>query len=193
MDLHQRFRLTFLVAIGLVSSLAPPRPSPQAPPAVDQQAALLAAVNAARARNGRAPLALHPALSAAAAWQASACAARGTLTHVGPDGSWPWDRAARFGYGSRNVSEDAAAGQTSAAQAAADWMNDKPHRTILLGPWTQMGGAMARGKVWGNYWFVDFGTPGPAAAPLPLSPEGGIYRRPDGSILIPGREKGGTR
>lgn len=139
------------------ASVPPPAPFPSPNPD-SVQAALLAGINAARVRRSLPPLSVHPSLTAEVRLFAGEIATLGQLTHRGLDGSWPWDRAEREGYPSRNVSECIAAGQTSAAQAVTDWMNDPPHRDVILGPWLHFGGAVASGSPWGLYWVTDFGS-----------------------------------
>lgn len=134
-------------------------------------------VNAARAAHGLHPLAIDNRLAAAAWDQGRDCFLMGSLSHRGLDGSWPWDRMARYGFPCRAAGENAT--QTlerggsvlppdpalialSARQAVSDWMTADPwHRANVLGDWTVMGCAAvpATGRyaaVGGTFWVVDF-------------------------------------
>jgi uncharacterized protein YkwD len=121
---------------------------------------LLALHDDARRAAGAGPLAVDERLSAAALVQARDCAARRALTHVGRDGSWPWDRATRAGYRWSEVGENAAAGQRDAREAVRDWLGSPGHRRNLLDPaFVHLGAAFADAGDGTRYWIVCFGRP----------------------------------
>ncbi|THC44296.1 CAP domain-containing protein [Massilia sp. Mn16-1_5] len=132
---------------------------------------ILDAVNAARAvpRNcgerafGAAPaVAWNDALAAAALAHSRDMAARRHFGHQGSDGSMVASRATRSGYSWRLVGENIAAGQTSAAEAVAGWIESPGHCANLMNPlFTEMGAGydISRAKLPGFvYWTQVFGT-----------------------------------
>lgn len=110
---------------------------------------ILAAVNAARAVprdcgarafGAAAPLAWDEALGAAALAHSRDMAARRRFAHQGSDGSEAATRATRAGYSWRLVGENIAAGQTSAQEAVAGWIESPGHCANLMNPaFTEMG------------------------------------------------------
>jgi uncharacterized protein YkwD len=102
-----------------------------------------------RAQNGLAPLAPCGPLIAAAQAHANDMSANGFLGHYGTDGSNWIARVNRNGYGSGNVGEVVAQGQTSVDQVMGTWMSSADHRNILLFPSDQhVGFAYANGNYW---------------------------------------------
>jgi hypothetical protein len=118
-------------------------PSPMPPAPID-------ALNAARVANGLPALALSPDLEAAATNWAASMAAAGTLSHGDFSGRL-W--AALPGV---PIGEDVAEGYATADAAVAGWMDDPPHRAILLGDYDAAGMASARGRDGNLYWVADF-------------------------------------
>ncbi len=120
--------------------------------------AVLDDVNAARVQNGLPPLAVSPALSAAAQQHVDDVVANGNWGHYGSDGSNVQMRAARAGYPSSWVSENWVA-VPSPERAISWWMNDWIHRVNILTPhWEEIGvGATQAGN---GYWVLvtDFGN-----------------------------------
>ena len=132
---------------------------------------ILDAVNAARAvpRNcgdrafgAAAPVAWNAALAAAALAHSRDMAARRHFGHQGSDGSMVASRATRAGYSWRLVGENIAAGQTSAAEAVAGWIESPGHCVNLMNPlFTEMGAGydISRAKLPGFvYWTQVFGV-----------------------------------
>jgi len=132
---------------------------------------ILDAVNAARAvpRNcgerafgAAAPLAWNDALATAALAHSRDMAARRHFGHQGSDGSMVAARATRAGYRWRLVGENIAAGQTSAAEAVAGWIESPGHCANLMNPlFTEMGAGyeISRAKLPGFvYWTQVFGV-----------------------------------
>lgn len=95
---------------------------------------LLVAVNEQRARRGLPSLRPHPELVAAARAHADDQAARGTVTHVGSDGSAGSERVTRAGYSWATTGENVAGGYDDPAEVVAAWLDSPPHRAILLEP-----------------------------------------------------------
>lgn len=148
---------------------------PMAPLALPGQAAagrqILDAVNAARA-TGRtcgtrafgpaAPLAWNGTLAAAAQAHSRDMASHRRFAHQGSDGSEVGARAARAGYQWRMIGENIAAGQTSAEEAVASWIDSPGHCANLMNPrFTEMGAGydISRARMPGfAYWTQVFGT-----------------------------------
>jgi uncharacterized protein YkwD len=126
---------------------------------------VLAAHNKVRAEEKLPPLSADPKLTAAAKAHAEDMAKHETMTHEGTDGSTPAQRIERQGYHARASGENVAEGQTSAESVMRTWLNSPPHRKNILGPYSQVGIAVARGKGGEPYWAVDFGTPWPVLDP----------------------------
>lgn len=97
-------------------------------------AAVLAEMNAYRASQGLRPLALDPRLVQAASDRATDMFARHYFNHVSPDGAQPFDAALRRGYDYVKIGENLAAGQRSAREVVADWMQSPGHRANVLEP-----------------------------------------------------------
>lgn len=108
------------------------------------------------------PLTLSPVLTAAAAVHSLDMAERGTPSHRGSDGSDSGERITRAGYGWRGSGENVAAGQRSAEDVVAAWLDSPGHCATLMEPkFTETGiaFALAPGKNPDVYWTQVFATP----------------------------------
>ncbi|MEY9988839.1 uncharacterized protein YkwD [Streptomyces sp. V4I8] len=115
--------------------------------------------NRERTRAGLRPLAVDPALTAAAQTYSSDMATRAFYSHTSPEGSQPWDRAAAAGSRMRAIGENIACGQRSPAEVVEGWMNSPGHRAnILKRDFTHIGIGFAGGGPAGTYWTQLFGA-----------------------------------
>jgi uncharacterized protein YkwD len=110
------------------------------------------------------PLSLSEVLGRAARTQADDMARHGSLSHAGSDGSTPAERATRAGYRWKLVGENIAAGQPTAEQVVAGWLESPGHCANIMDPaYAEMGVAFAyeaRSEK-DIYWSQVFGTPAP--------------------------------
>lgn len=136
---------------------APPGPAPTPGPTPSIALALLDAHNAERRAARLAPLTLDVRLVAAAQAHSDWMAGTGELTHLGADGD-PWARITRAGYRYFAASENIGFNERSVAEVVAAWMASPGHRDNILGPYTQMGGAVATGAK-GPFWTCCFARP----------------------------------
>ncbi|MFC5459707.1 CAP domain-containing protein [Massilia niabensis] len=133
---------------------------------------ILDAVNQARARprncgtrafGAAAPVAWNGALAAAAVAHSRDMATNRHFEHKGTDGSEVGARAERAGYRWRLIGENIAAGQTSAQETVAGWIESPGHCANLMNPaFTEMGAGydIRRAKMPGfAYWTQVFGVP----------------------------------
>jgi uncharacterized protein YkwD len=134
-------------------------------------AALLAAHNRARAKEGRKPLALSAKLCEAAALHARDMAEHHQLEHKGSHGSTVPDRVKRLGYHFVEVGENIARGESTVQEAMDTWMNSPGHRKNILADFSEMGGARADDDNGVAYWCVDFGAPIPRLKPAEAAAE----------------------
>jgi uncharacterized protein YkwD len=133
-------RTILLLLLAMLMAL----PARAADPALQQ--AMLAEVNAIRARAGRAPLSLDARLSRAALAHSIDMLNRNRLGHGGGDGSDPGARITRAGYAWRSYRENVGAGYPDLRQAMAGWMGSPGHRdNILAADVTQIGLGFAAG------------------------------------------------
>jgi Cysteine-rich secretory protein family len=110
--------------------------------------------NQERAKNGLSPLKINAELNYAADKYAEEMSKRRVLSHTGPDGSKPWDRAETVGYEARMMGENIAAGQRTPEQVVKGWMDSPGHRAnILRSQYTDIGVGF-----YNNYWVQDFGS-----------------------------------
>jgi uncharacterized protein YkwD/stress response protein SCP2 len=115
--------------------------------------------NRERTRAGLRPLAIDPALTAAAQAYSADMAVRAFYSHTSPEGSQPWDRAATAGSPMRTIGENIACGQRSPAEVVEGWMNSPGHRAnILKRDFTHIGIGFAGGGPAGTYWTQLFGA-----------------------------------
>ena len=111
---------------------------------------LLAAVNAARAAAGVAPLTATAPLASAAAWQSQVLAQAGYLDHTSPDGSTLVDRLARVRWHGTSAGEDLAVA-SAPTDAVVMWLGSPGHRENLLRPtFHTVGLGVARG-MWNGH------------------------------------------
>lgn len=142
MDLSRLAPPALVIALGAVIGM----PAPAKEPSVvttsaglsATESAIVARTNQERARRGLAPLSADPALMAGARRQAAWMARNRTLAH------------------GQGVTENIAMGQSSAAEAVADWMRSDGHRANLLGAHTRIGVAVARAADGTAYWCQQF-------------------------------------
>ncbi|WP_299730147.1 CAP domain-containing protein [uncultured Tateyamaria sp.] len=124
--------------------------------AVQADPAILAAVNAERASQGRAALVYDTRLEAAARAHGQDMAARGFFSHTGSDGSDIGDRLRRAGYAFCFGAENIAAGQRNLSDVMASWMGSRGHRKNILHRKARAVG-VARAK--GNRWVMVLAAP----------------------------------
>ena len=137
----------------------------------DVAARVLALVNAARGESRRCgrrrldavpPLTLSRALTEAAQHHADDMAGPAAFDHRGSDGSQPPERVSRTGYRWSATGENIAAGQTSADEVVAAWLDSPGHCANIMGPqFTEMGVAyaLAPSESPAIYWAQVFAAP----------------------------------
>ena len=92
----------------------------------------LALVNQARATAGCGALVVNAQLQAAAEGHATAMAQQNFFGHTGADGSKMQGRIGAQGYSGRKLAENIAAGQPSAQEVVAGWLNSAGHKRNML-------------------------------------------------------------
>ncbi len=186
--------LIAFVLPALVSA-APARLSPAKSSAYE----LLDAVNALRASHGLAPYQSNPILMGIAQAQAEYLLSAGIMTHIGPDGSRPYQRALAAGYmvaGDLSqggfFSENITAGSAQTAEEAVQvWMGDAPHLNTMLSTTLQDAGAGVAVSGYTYLYVLDAGlsTGGTPVAYTPVHPIQNTPAiipntpNPDGSIV----------
>jgi hypothetical protein len=100
--------------------------------------ALIDAVNSLRIANGLPPYEINNTLMSIAQSHSDYQASIGQVTHVGPGGTRPRDRAANAGYGGGAtffISENIAGGTDLSVDGAISmWLGDDPHIQTMLSP-----------------------------------------------------------
>lgn len=109
---------------------------------------IISAINNYRAQNGLSPLTPNALLGSLAQGQADYQASIQTVTHTGPGGTSPQDRAASAGYGGGNffyLSEIIYGGyQSGVYDALSWWQNSSLHNGIMLASrYTEIGAGIA--------------------------------------------------
>lgn len=155
-----------VLALGLLalSGCYPPVIAVAGPEGCGREPAggVVAAVNAARAERGIAPLRLESRLMAAAARHSADMAAHEFMAHTGSDGSSLGQRALDAGYEPGGVGEVVAAGHSTPAAVVAAWLRSRRHRDILLLPdLVHIGPACAVSARGALFWTVMVGAPPP--------------------------------
>ena len=145
-------------------------PAPVEQLQVSPTAEVVAMINASRQQAGLAPLAVHPALEAAAGSHSVDLAAEGSCLHEGSDGSTPEQRMRAAGYGTP-LGEIVSCGQASATRAVEAWLASDLHRALVeCTDCAEFGvGYDASTGGFRHYWTVNFGRPAViGSAPLSL-------------------------
>ncbi|NJL54337.1 CAP domain-containing protein [bacterium] len=147
---------------------------PQQPPAPSNPAAgneacaefaghaqtMLTLVNDARAQAGAPPLALDPALNAAACRHTLDMVNNNTFGHTGSDGSSMGQRIRAAGYVGVTAGENVAAGSPDPQVSFNQWMNSEGHRRNILNPEFRFMGlshVYSANTDYGHYWTQTFG------------------------------------
>ncbi len=116
--------------------------------------------NRERQNAGLAPLRLNAKLARAARVHSENMARLERLDHV-LEGKGPSERLADVGYTSLGWGENCAAGQRTAADALASWMQSPGHRgNILNSSYTEVGVGIAASAAGGLYYTQVFARPG---------------------------------
>ncbi len=190
---------TIVAILLLLFALKPPQPVEANSCAME----LIRLVNQMRAQHGLPPYRVNPILMAVAQAHSDYQADTHTMTHIGPGGTHPRDRARAAGYGGGAtvfVSENIAWGYTlSPAAVIQMWTEDQPHLNTMLGPnYRDVGAGCAKASDGATYYTLDAGyyigepsnptssngKPYPTATVvLPVAPYIRSTPRPDGAII----------
>jgi uncharacterized protein YkwD len=128
---------------------------------IDYIAQTLSLLNNARAEAKLTPLNINGQLSAAAQGHSDDMACNNFVGHAGSNGSSVQVRMASSGYVASSLGEVIFASGTP-QDAVKWWMNDKPHRDIILDPKVVdvgIGYSYLPGTAYGSYYTVDFAAP----------------------------------
>ncbi|MGW7384352.1 CAP domain-containing protein [Streptomyces sp. NPDC054794] len=135
-------------------------PKASAPVTVSASAAaeaeVLKLVNAERAKVGCSPVSANSSLTELAESFSKDMALRDFFDHTDPDGSTPWDRAAKVGIAGLG-GENIARGQADAAAVMDAWMNSPGHRANILNCDFKTLGVGVHLGAGGPWWTQDFG------------------------------------
>jgi uncharacterized protein YkwD len=119
----------------------------------EEELNFLVQINALRAQNGDAPLAVDPILQQTARAHSIYMANLDFLTHDEPDPNLTsWDRIHNAGGDFNLTGENIACGNTDAAATYLQWLNSPEHLENMLLPTFQFIGI----AVSGDYWTTDF-------------------------------------
>jgi uncharacterized protein YkwD len=166
------------LAIALLSWAVPPGGAQTAgacPVSADDQAvdaqeqALLGLVNQYRQSYGKAPLAMHPAVTTASAWFSRDMASKNYFppTHVDSNGRAVDQRLTWCGVTYVNWAENIYAGSADAQSVFNAWRASSTHNANMLRDGVTSAGvarAYAAGSAYGWYWTLDLTDTAPAAA-----------------------------
>ena len=148
-----------LLLLGVLLTLGL-RPLPRAAQ-TETPSQVIAAVNAFRTANGLPALEVDYALMGAAQAHSDYQASIGQVTHTGPDGSRPIDRAYAWGFGNGAtafVSENIAGGYKVTIQVAIyEFWQDEAHLHTMLNPNARFIGAGVATSGSSTYYTVDTG------------------------------------
>jgi len=137
-------------------------PTPLPNPHLDVIVELLNRTNALRAENGLPPYRLNDLLNAAARRHSDDMASTGRIDHTGADGSTARQRVLDTGYPAQFVGENIYGGQVTVDDAWNYWVNDPPHRAVLLNAqYVDMGISVVKGK--GGWYFFTMDVARPIA------------------------------
>ena len=119
-------------------------------------------VNEFRASKGLATLAVSDTLTFSAKWMAQDMAVYNYFSHTSLDGRTPTERMADAGYPATTTwaGENLAAGQTTARDVLAGWINSPGHYAVLTNPHYRaigLGRAYSAGSTYKTYWAANFG------------------------------------
>jgi uncharacterized protein YkwD/LysM repeat protein len=141
--------------------------------------ALIDAVNTLRLNNGLAPYRIDNTLMSIAQSHSNYQASIGTVTHIGPGGTRPRDRASAAGYGGGGtffISENIAGGTNLSVEGAIQmWLGDDPHiQTMLSANYQDVGAGVAEADGFVYYTldaaYVAGGSYSPPATTVPGGP-----------------------
>lgn len=124
---------------------------------IEQEAVRL--VNAERQAAGLPPLITDWQLTRVARIKSEEMRDRGYFAHQSPTYGTPFEMMSKFGLSFRGAGENIAAGQATAKQVVASWMNSPGHRqNILNKSFTHVGIGYASGGKNSHYWTQMFLT-----------------------------------
>jgi uncharacterized protein YkwD len=89
-------------------------------------------INAYRKEHGLRALKLNTALTEAAKEHSRDLAKWDRISHYGSDGSNPWDRVKRAGYGAKLTAENVGTGQATIEEVMKGWQSSAGHNKNLL-------------------------------------------------------------
>ncbi|HEX9014122.1 MAG TPA: CAP domain-containing protein, partial [Anaerolineaceae bacterium] len=173
-----------LILSIVLALLASPNPWPAAA-AGSSPSEVIDAVNALRASHGLVPLRVNSQLMSSAQGQSNYQASINTVTHTGPGGTRPYDRALAAGYGGGAtffISENIYGGTNASAQLAVQaWTGDTPHwDTMMTAASTDIGAGVASSGDF-VYYTIDVAYTSGHANPAPA-----VTSAPPGSTALTG-------
>lgn len=126
--------------------------------AADFFAAMLARVNAERAKIGKAKLCYNRKLQTAAQLHSEDQVRMNKMSHTGSDGSTLGSRVTAQGFKWNGIAENVAAGQRDVESVMNSWMNSDGHRRNVLGDYKffGMGYAYGASTSYKQYWTQNF-------------------------------------
>ncbi len=119
-------------------------------------------INAYRKSKGLKPLKLNAALTEAAKMHSRDLAKWDRISHYGSDGSNPWDRVKRTGYGAKLAAENVGTGQVSIDEVMKGWQESPGHnKNLLLADAEHMGIALVQDSKteFKTFWTLVIGSP----------------------------------
>lgn len=154
------YKILMLLVLACALTITPASNAAIALPSQQEQA-MLARINQARAAHGLGALRFEGRLQRAARWMSQDMIAHERFSHTDSVGRDPFKRLDHFGYRGRSVrGENIAAGNTEVARTYRQWWNSPPHRSNMLSSrYKYIGIARVCGSdsEYGCYWTTEFG------------------------------------
>ena len=137
-------------------SVVPLPPTATPNPALDSAVTLFDRTNALRTRNGLPPYKFNDKLNASAQRHSQDMAGTGKIDHAGSDGSTARRRILDTGFEAQFTGENIYGGMVTVDDAWDYWVNDPPHRDVLLNKlFTDIGISVVKGARGTYYYTID--------------------------------------